>query len=272
MLFPKKKRKYVYAIYVFARTADDIADSVSLSSEEKLTKLNELENLLSSEIIPQDENMKSMIVALRDTIKREKLGNTDFLNLLKAFKQDSVKSRYKSFGELLEYSKYSANPIGRLVLKILGYDENHNSCIFAYSDNICTALQLINFWQDVSRDLDINRIYIPADILGKYSYSYEDLFNKRIDDRYIGIIKELIEKTEEIIRRGIPLAGLLNGRQKFEFKAIYNGGIRILQKIRGIGFKTLSERVKLSGKDKIIIIFKAIFFRIESKNRKYQQF
>ncbi|MBN1634083.1 MAG: squalene synthase HpnC [Ignavibacteria bacterium] len=262
VLFLKNKRKYIYAIYTFARMADEIADSKSLNSKEKLNQLNELESLLNTVIVPQEE-VKNMIIALRDTIEKENLGITDLLNLLKAFKQDSVKSRYKSFDELQEYSKYSANPIGRLVLKLSGYNESKNPEMFNYSDNICTGLQLINFWQDVSRDTEIDRIYIPEEIMKKYSYSYEDLYNKKYDERYKNILKELVIKSEEIYERGRPIVCLLKGRLKLELKAIYNGGNRILQKIKEIEFNTLHKRVKLYGKDKLIILFKSVFLKID---------
>lgn len=243
--------------------ADDIADSKYLTSEEKIKQLGELEILISSGIVPMDEDKKNMIIALCDTIFRKNLGITDFLNLLKAFKQDSVKSRYFTFEELIEYSKYSANPIGRLVLKLSGYNESKNPEMFNYSDNICTGLQLINFWQDVSRDTEIDRIYIPEEIMKKYSYSYEDLYNKIYNERYQDMLKELVNKTEEIFKKGSPLADLLKGKLKFEFKAIYNGGKKILGKIKGIEFNTLHKRVKLHGKDKLIILLKSIFLKVD---------
>lgn len=243
--------------------ADDIADSKSLNSEEKLRWLNELENLLTSDIVPQEEDKKNMIIALRDTIERQNLVITDFLNLLTAFKQDSVKSRYKNFEELIEYSKYSANPIGRLVLKLSGFNESRNPEMFNYSDNICTCLQLINFWQDVSRDMEINRIYIPEENMKKYSYSYDDLSNMIYDERYQNMLKELVNKTEEIFKKGSLLADLLNGKLKFEFKAIYNGGNKILEKIKEIEFNTLHKRVKLHSKDKLIILLKSIFLKVD---------
>lgn len=263
LLFPKNKRKYVFAIYTFARIADDIADSKYLGSEEKLNQLNELENLLTCERIPQEEDKKYMIIALRDTIVQEKLGITDFLNLLKAFKQDTVKSRYLKFDELLEYSKYSANPVGRLILKLMGYNESKNPEMFNYSDDICTGLQLINFWQDVSRDIQINRIYIPEETMIKYSYTCDDLLKKEYDKRYKNILTELVNKSVEIFKSGRPLAGLLKGRLKFEFKAIYNGGYEILKKIKGIEFNTLHKRVKLNGKEKLLILYKSAFVKIE---------
>jgi squalene synthase HpnC len=243
--------------------ADDIADSKYLNSEEKLNQLNELENLLTGEIIPEGEDKKNMIIALRDTIAQENLGINDFLNLLKAFKQDSVKSKYLTFDELLEYSEYSANPIGRLVLKLSGYNESKNPEMFNYSDNICTGLQLINFWQDVSRDIQINRIYIPEETMIKNDYTYEDLYKKQYDERYRNILTGLVNETEEIFKRGKSLSCLLEGKLKYEFKAIYNGGLEILKKIKGIEFNTLHKRVKLNSKEKLFILIKSAFIKIE---------
>ncbi len=243
--------------------ADDIADSDSHSPEEKIKRLGELEILLSTDKLPQEEDKKNMIIALRDTVVRKNLGNTELLNLLKAFKQDSLINRYKSFDELLEYSKYSANPVGRLILKLSDYQERNNSGMYILSDNICTGLQLINFWQDVKRDVEMNRIYIPEEIMIKYSYTHEDLYNRHYDERYKNILYELITKTEKIFKKGSSLADLLKGKLKYEFKAIYNGGNEILGKIKAIEFNTLNKRVKLHSKDKLKILYKSLIFKLD---------
>jgi len=182
---PKNKRKYIYNIYAFARLADDIADSDSLSPVEKTIKLDKLDKELKDcfENVYNNENNDQLNIfkALHNTAFELNINADEFSNLLKAFKQDAVKQRYDKFEELIEYSNFSANPIGHLVLNTFGYHKENDEELFRFSDNICTGLQLINFWQDVGRDLEINRIYIPFKEMQKFNYS-EELLLKKIEN------------------------------------------------------------------------------------------
>src|SRR4030095_9781626 len=135
----------------------------------------------------------------------------EFSDLLTAFRQDAVKQRYKNFDELIAYSNYSANPIGHLVLYVFGYDNNKNEQIFKYSDKICTALQLTNFWQDVSADLEMNRIYIPEDEMINNSYTYDMLYKRIGNENFRMIVKNLVDRTRIIFSEGERILGLLNG-------------------------------------------------------------
>ncbi len=263
VLIPKEKRKYVYAVYSFARYADDIADSAILSSEQKLARLNlledELDCVLNNHLENLQEETKYIFIALCKTLKDLNIPSIEFKNLLIAFKQDSVKDKYNTFEELLEYSKYSANPVGHLVLYIFGYNGMRDKKLFELSDYICTGLQLINFWQDVARDLEINRVYIPNEILQKHYYSYELLNNKVENENYINIIKELIIKTKEIYKKGEELPNLVSGRLKYELKATYYGGLTVINKIEKLNYRTLTTRPVVSGSDKFKILLKTIF-------------
>lgn len=259
-LIPQEKRKYVYAVYSFARYADDIADSAILSPEQKLKRLNFLDEELDRVLINQLENLheetKYIFRALFRTLEDLNIPSEELRNLLKAFKQDSVKDKYDTFEELLEYSEYSANPVGHLVLYIFGYSDKK---LFQLSDYICTGLQLINFWQDVARDLEIKRVYIPKEILQKYSYSYE-LLNDRVEnENYITIIKELITRTKELYKKGEELPNLVSGRLKYELKATYYGGMTVINKIEQLNYRTLSTRPVVTGFDKFKILLKTIF-------------
>ncbi len=259
-LIPKDKRKYVYAVYSFARYADDIADSSILSSEEKLIRLNFLEQELDRRLNGQLENLheetKYTFLALYKTLKDLNIPSEEFRNLLKAFKQDAVKDRYGTFEELLEYSKYSANPVGHLVLYIFGYTDKK---LFELSDYICTGLQLINFWQDVARDLEINRVYIPNEIIAKHGYSYELLNSKIENEKYIEVIKDLVGKTKEVYSKGKSLPDLVHGRLKYELKATYYGGMTVINKIEQLNYKTLTTRPVVKGTDKFKILIKTVF-------------
>lgn len=259
-LIPKSKRKYVYAVYSFARFADDIADSSLLTSEQKLQKLNQLDlellKISNGELNNLDDATKVTFTALHKTLLDLNIPLIEFQNLLKAFKQDSVKDKYETFDELLEYSKYSANPVGHLVLYIFGYKDAE---LFELSDYICTGLQLINFWQDVSRDLEINRVYIPSEIMQKFNYSYQNLYNKVEDEKYIATIRELIERTKDFYSKGESLPEKVHGRLKYELKATYYGGMTVINKIEKLNYRTLSQRPVVTTGDKFKILLKTIF-------------
>lgn len=264
LLVPANKRKYVWAIYAFARYADDIADSGELSPESKLEKLEALEEGLLAFINDSSDEVSNkafneewkFLPAVLETIDTLSIPVVELTDLLKAFKQDAVQQRYDSFEELIEYSRYSANPIGHLVLYVFGYNPSNDEKLFAYSDNICTALQLTNFWQDVSMDLRIGRVYIPQEVMTEYNYSYDDLLAKKEDERFTAIMRKLTERTRRIFAAGQPLIRELSGRLKLEIKATYMGGNAILDKIEEIDFKVLTKRVSLGKRNKLSLIFK----------------
>lgn len=252
LLFPKKNRKYIFSIYSFARTADDIADSDKLSEIEKINGLNELEKKLNC-IENGEEVRDEIFIALKDTISTLEIPIKEFKDLLTAFKQDAIQQRYGEFSELLEYSKYSANPIGHLVLFVSGLKDEK---LFGLSDNICTALQLANFWQDVSIDSKINRVYIPYKEMEKYDYNYDFLFEGIENEKFVKLMKYLVDETKEIFIKGKELENYLNGTLKYEFRTIYRGGMSILEKIETINYKVLTKRVKISNYDKIKLLLK----------------
>jgi len=262
LLFPGDIRKYIYAVYAFARTADDIADSPNLSSENKIKLLDEYEsvflNLLNKKMLSNVEKTNQIMMAVVDVIRKFNIPEFEFLNLLKAFKQDSIKNRYTEFEELLNYSELSANPIGHLVLYISGYNSDNQNELFKLSDKICTALQLTNFWQDVSVDLKMDRIYIPTVLMEKYYYNEEKLKNNIENNDFKNLISFLINKTYYIFDEGKPLTNILNKRLRREFKAIFNGGILLLKKIEQNDFRVLSQRLTLSRLDKLKIMLKVL--------------
>jgi squalene synthase HpnC len=252
VLFPKRSRNFIYSIYTFARTADDIADSDKLTVDEKLRRLNEFEKKLG--LIEKGEVFQEEIFfALADTIKSLNIPVQEFRDLLTAFKQDSVKQRYDDFNELLEYSKYSANPVGHLVLYI---SEISDEKLFKFSDCVCTALQLANFWQDVSVDSETGRVYIPFDEMQKNDYNYTMLFDGIENENFIKLMKSLVDKTRVLFDNGKELEKDLSGRLKYEFRTIFRGGMEILNKIESIKYKVLSQRVKISSADKFKILLK----------------
>lgn len=260
---PKSKRKFLHSIYAFARTADNIADSRYLDPDDKLLKLSYMRNYLemdSENILKlQDVHFRNVFLALEDTIRSLSINRKEFILLLTAFEQDAVKSRYDKYDDIIKYSEFSANPVGHLVLNVFGYDEVNNEKLFTLSDKICTGLQLANFWQDVSLDLKINRIYLPKDLIESFKYSYDELYLRIENDNFKNMMAHLVNETQEMFRIGRELPENLHGRLKYELKAIICGGESILNMIKEINYKVLSRRVKLSKKNKIGILMKALF-------------
>ena len=262
LLIPADKRKYIYSIYAFARTADDIADSDTLSKEEKLRLLNEYETELTNielkkSCIVKDET-GNILTALSNTTEELKIPVQEFRDLLTAFKQDAVKQRYKDFDELLNYSSYSANPIGHLVLYVFGYNPVKDKECFEYSDKICSALQLTNFWQDVSVDLKIGRIYIPDNTMQDFNYNEKMLFDKTENDDFRKMIEHLTERTKVLFENGNGITDLVSGRLKYELKATIAGGMEILKKIEKINYNVLNQRVTISKFEKLKLLGKIL--------------
>jgi squalene synthase HpnC len=259
LLLPKDKRKYIYAIYAFARAADDFADEPGIEGgkEKRLALLDEWHANLKD--CYSGKMYDPIFIALNRTVNDCKIPIEPLESLLKAFKQDVVKSRYKSFDEVLDYSTNSANPVGRLVLMIFGcYDEE----FFKYSDKICTALQLTNFWQDVAVDLAVDRVYLPEDDLNRFGYSYEKLYEKKYNDNFKKLMEFEIERTQKIFGEGKKLLEITAGNNSLkklskELKLTWLGGTEILNKIREIDYNVFKKRPKISAANKLKIFIKS---------------
>lgn len=262
-LIPADKRKYIYSIYSFARYSDDIADSAEFTESEKLQKLNILETELTK-VYKQDskisliEDTEFIFTALSHTVKKLNIPPEEFVSLLNAFRQDSVKQSYSDFHELIQYSDLSANPVGHLVLYVFGYDPKKSKECFEYSDKICTALQLTNFWQDVSADLKMGRVYIPENIMLENNYNMDMLFNKTENEDFRNILRLLVKRTNQLFEEGKDITKVVSGRLKYELKATISGGMEILKKIEKINYSVISQRVKLSKAEKFKLLGKII--------------
>lgn len=254
LLLPKTLRKHVAIIYWFARTADDIADEGNISETERLKKLNEFENsftgLLNKEFHSKFEK------ALYLTITEKSLTTQLFYDLLKAFKQDVVKKSYKNFDEVLDYCKYSANPIGKLMLELF---EIRNEQAFAYSDKICTALQLTNFYQDIEIDYAKGRIYIAENEMRMFNVS-ENHFAEGINDsNFARLLEYNINRTQLMFNEGRKILNYLKGRFKYEIKWTILGGELILSKIRKNSYKIFNMRPSLTKRDFVALFMKSFF-------------
>ncbi len=251
-LLPKDLRKHVAIVYWFARTADDIADEGNLSSEERIKRLEIFEKSLVEAFNHTHESVYT--TALVSTIRSKNLTSQLFFDLLKAFKQDVVKKRYSSFTELLNYCQYSANPVGRIILQL---NEINDQQALKYSDYICTALQLTNFFQDTEIDFDKGRLYFPQDELEKFAVTEEDFKNKLNSENFKNLLKYNLDRTYILFEEGKKLLPYLKGRLKFEIKWTISGGVAILDKIKSNDYSVFSNRPKLSKFDFLKLLLKS---------------
>lgn len=253
-LIPKNLRKHIAVFYWFARTADDMADEGTISEEERINQLEDFEDKFSFALEGSADD--SVLAALVQTINEKNLTKKYFYDLLKAFKQDVTKKRYQSFEEVLNYCKHSANPVGRIILEIFNIrNEEANN----YSDKICTALQLTNFYQDTKTDFDKGRIYYPVNELEKFNVTENMFAANTAPENLKHLLKYNIERTEALFAEGSRLLSFLDGRLKLEIGWTINGGIAILKKIRKINFDILAERPVLTKFDFIRILLKSFF-------------
>lgn len=256
LLVPKSKRKHVYSIYAFARTADDFADEgygTKITPGERLELLDDWESQLENCFAGNTQH--PIFIALAETVRTLDLPHQLFRDLLSAFRQDVVKTRYANFDEVLDYCRRSANPVGRLILLLFGYRDEHLNYL---SDKICTALQLANFWQDVSVDLQKDRIYLPLDDLARFNFSEADLRAGKCDERFVNLLKFQVARTWDLFKAGRPLPKLVSGRLSFELELTWQGGTRILELIEHGGFNTLNHRPHIGKLDKIVLFLKTV--------------
>jgi hydroxysqualene synthase len=265
LLIPKARRKHVYSIYAFARTADDFADedySENAESgrgrprtrDERLDQLHEWQKQLDACF--DGRATHPVFVALANTVNELQLEHSLLNDLLSAFRQDVVKSRYASFAEVLNYCERSANPVGRLILRLFDYhDPQHD----ALSDAICTALQLANFWQDIAVDIQKDRVYFPADEMKAFGVSLEDLRAKQATPALRELVRLQVERTRALFDSGRALPGLVSGRLALELRLTWHGGMRILELIEAQGFDTLARRPKITTGDKMRLAFRALW-------------
>ena len=264
-LVPKEMQPHVHAVYAFARYADDLADEGYagsakaqgardiMSPAERLAALEDWERQLCSP--PGTPGLHVIFIALHETIRELALPMSLFTDLLSAFKQDVVKSRYANFTEVLDYCRRSANPIGRLVLLLHRVREEE---LHQLADHICTGLQLANFWQDVGVDLEKDRIYLPQDDRVTYGVTEEALFARQADAAYRKLLEFQVQRAQGIFDQGAPLTKQLKGMLRVEIRLTWLGGTTILRKIEALKYDTLTQRPKLGKADMAALFLKAL--------------
>ena len=269
-LCPPKLRPSVVAIYRFARTADDIADEGSASAAERLVDLaayrGELARCIAraagEAVPPVPERWPTVFGPLGLAMARHALPGQLLHDLLSAFEQDvrytEQQHRYESTEELLGYCRLSANPVGRLLLHLYGV---HDARSLQQSDQICSALQLINFWQDISRDLPNGRCYLPADTLRRHGLRVADFENTGVEitpDRQ-AVVADLCAYARGLMQLGAPLARRVPGRAGWELRLVVQGGLRILEAIEEIDHRSWQTRVTLQRADLPRLAWRALW-------------
>ncbi|WP_284616972.1 squalene synthase HpnC [Aquabacterium humicola] len=259
LLCPARLRPAVRAIYAFARTADDIADEGDAAADQRRAELARFRSALHAALegSPSPE-WPQVFGPLAKAIDRHRLPTQLFDDLLDAFVQDCSQPQYRDRSQLLDYCRRSANPIGRLLLALY---EVRDAESLAQSDAICSALQLINFWQDPSVDLARGRNYFPAADARRHGLTLDGLKSGRDDAATQALLRDLVGWAEGLMLRGAPLALRLPGRIGWELRLVIQGGLRILEKIAAMQFRTLSQRPTLGRRDWALLLWRAARMR-----------
>lgn len=263
-LLPKRLHQDFYNVYAFCRWADDLGDEIG-DTAESLRLLawwrGELQRMYGA-ASDKDAASHPVFVALRATVGRHQLPIDPFDDLIKAFEQDQTVTRYQNFEELFRYCRYSANPVGRLVLGLCGYRDAERQ---ALSDATCTALQLANFWQDVTVDWAKDRVYLPLDVLAKHGSSVEAIGQRKFDNAFRAAMKESVGVAQELFLKGLPLAGMVDRRLAIDLELFSRGGMKVLEKIERQNYDVLSARPAISKVERVGLLLSAITRRAFSR-------
>lgn len=248
-LVPARMRPHIAAIYAFARLADDMADEGVRPAADRLADLDRwgarLDRAVRGEEDPGGAHAE-VFVALRHTIDTCRLPPALLHDLLSAFRQDVTVTRYATWDDLVDYCRRSANPVGRLVLRVAGRD---NADLDAASDAVCTALQLTNFWQDLAIDWAKGRLYVPASIWQAAGATERDLSERRITPEWRRALVDVTVRTRALFTRGAPVTDGVTGRLRWELRATWLGGTTILDKLEAADFDMFTHRPKLTRAD-----------------------
>src|SRR5246500_6031759 len=258
-LLPRQLHQHFYNLYAYCRWADDLGDEIP-GRERALELLDWWERELDA--CYEGRPSHPVFVALRETVVAKDVPKQPFADLLEAFRQDQVVKRYPTWDAVLDYCVYSANPVGRLVLYLCGYRDEERQKL---SDRTCTALQLANFWQDVSRDLEKGRIYIPLEMLAAHGLTETDIVERKFDSRYAGLMKSLIGRTRHLFEAGAPLARRVSRRLSVDLEMFSRGGLAVLDAIETSGYDTLHHRPSISKTKQARLLGRALFTHLLAK-------
>lgn len=251
-LLPKRLHQDFYNVYGFCRWADDLGDEIGdpLESRRLLRWWRE-----SLDDMYEGRTSHPVFVALRQTVERHDLPKQPFADLITAFVQDQTVTTYETYADLFAYCRYSANPVGRLVLYLCGYRDEERQRL---SDRTCTALQLANFWQDVSVDLLKNRIYIPLEVMRRQGYTEEELREGDENGAFRAVMREVVSEARKLFHEGLPLVGMVDRRLSLDLDLFSRGGLYILDKIEQQEYSVLLRRPHISKVERVGILIRSL--------------
>jgi squalene synthase HpnC len=248
VLLPRRLLVHFHNVYAYCRWADDLADEAGGGMRAlKLLRWWGEELLRCYDGRPRHPVM----VALQETIRQFRIPPEPFLELLFAFEQDQLVKRYQSYDQLRRYCRYSANPVGHLVLYLC---ESYDAERAVLSDHVCTALQLANFWQDVARDMDIGRVYLPAEDRERFGYSNADLEARRYNAEFVELMRYQVERTRDLFYRGLPLLDRLAPEIRLDVELFIRGGLAILRQIERCRYNVWAKRPVLAKWQKAALV------------------
>ena len=263
-MLPRSLRQDFCNIYAYCRWSDDLADEIA-GANDSLDLLawwkQELHDCYAG------STRHPVFVALKPTIDRFQIPLRPFEDLLSAFEQDQRVKEYDTFDQLLDYCRRSANPVGRLVLYLCRAKNDRN---VAWSDSVCTGLQLANFWQDVARDFDMGRVYLPKEDRGQFGYSDDELNGRVTNDAFLNLMQFEVERTRPLLESVFPLARQLSGRLQIEIELFGRGGLRILDRIEEIGFRVWDQRPVISKWDIARLLVAAVASKVRHGIQRWQ--
>jgi squalene synthase HpnC len=252
-LLPKRLHQDFFNVYAFCRWADDLGDEIGDPMESlRLLAWWRAELCALYEGRPVSH---PVYVALRTTIERHELAIDPFRDLIHAFEQDQTITRYESWDDVLGYCRYSANPVGRLVLWLCGYRDEERGRL---SDSTCTALQLANHWQDVSVDIAKDRVYMPLEVLHRHGASLDDISAARNTGAFRSAMRELVDRTRPLFLEGLPLVRIVDRRLALDLDLFSRGGLRVLDKIERQQYAVLGQRPAVSKLERVGLLLRSL--------------
>jgi squalene synthase HpnC len=248
---PSRLRQHFYNVYAYCRISDDLGDEVG-DPQQSLELLDQWEAELNACYAGLPKH--PVFVALAETVKQFGIPQHAFSDLLIAFRQDQTVTRFETFDDILAYCRYSANPVGHLVLYLCGYSDGERQQL---SDYTCTALQLANFWQDVFVDYGKGRIYLPLEDLRRFGVTGEDIAQRRATPQFVAMMKFEVERARDWFARGLPLVKMVNRELAVDLELFSRGGQEILNAIERQGFDVLRVRPEISKPRKLMLVLRA---------------
>ena len=253
---PARLRQHFYNVYAYCRISDDLGDEVG-NAQQSLELLDHWEAELNACYAGSPRH--PVFVALQETVRQCGIPKHEFSDLLIAFRHDQTIARYETFDDLLGYCRYSANPVGHLVLYLCGYNDAERQQL---SDYTCTALQLANFWQDVAVDYQKGRIYLPLEDLRRFGVTGDDIAQRRAAPEFLSLMKFEVERAREWFQRGLPLVKKVNRELAIDIELFSRGGQEILNAIERQGYDVLRQRPVISKSRKLLLVARAAMGKV----------